>query len=513
MKMRILVAALWSLSLVVVYSFARRDVSVEPAPPPSDPVSARNNIVIHDVSTQAPTQSARSNPAPSPAASSNSATASVTTGGGRITSGSMQRTLSTALESKDPISRNLEIAQMIAGLDANNVQAALQAFQDAPRNRENEEYFRLFMHAWGQIDGKAALDFAFNSDDPRRFVGAAGSAMSSWAATDPNAALDYLENGEFDDRARGYMRDSLVRGWAGSDLYGASSYVSTLGEGDQRNRLSQMLVDQYLEQDGPAGAMRWAEDVARNAPDDQYRSVVMNRVADRIAQSDPETAANWVDQELASGAISSRTLGEIASEWGERDPVMAASWLESHFDDQRVNGDVVAGLARQWAREDPVAAAGWVDQYLGNDRLVNREVVQNLTGEWADDDPQAAIAWVSRIQNPEVQGPGYASIMERWAREDANAAGAWLNQQPATPVRDYAVEAFANRIAWESPEVALLWAQEIQDEERRVRSTVRTAQALYRQNPDALQNYLPDLGLSEEAQREITNPRRGRGRR
>jgi hypothetical protein len=136
--------------------------------------------------------------------------------------------------------------------------------------------------------------------------------------------------------------------------------------------------------------------------------------------------------------------------------------------------------------------------------------VASLSREWADNDPQGAVDWVSRIPDPQVQGPGYASIMDRWARENAGAAGSWLNQQPVTPVRDYAVEAFANRIAWESPEVALLLAQEIQDEERRVRSTIRTAQALYRQDPELYQTYLPELGLSEDAQRQITNPRRGR---
>lgn len=511
MKIRILVAILWSLSLLGVYSLARRSSVPDDLAAETDPVGKRNHIVIYEPNPSLASGNARADRSDSAeGAEVPRDLGPADSGMGRISSRFMEQTLGRALDSKDPVARNLEIAQMIAGLDASNVQAALQAFQDAPRNRENEEYFRLFMHAWGQIDGKAALDFAFNSDDPRRYVVAAGAAMSSWAATNPNAAVDYLETSEMDDRARRFMTDSLVRGWADGDLHGAGAYVASLQPGDQRNNLAQMLVGQYLDQEGPAGAMRWAEQTAMSGLDEAYSSVVMNRVADRIAQTDPETAALWFDQSSANTAISSRTLGEIASEWGERDPIAAAAWLDSHIGDERVNGDAMAGLARQWARQDPQGAAAWVGQHLDQGGLVNGQVVASLSREWADNDPQGAIDWVSRIPDPQVQGPGYASIMDRWARENAGAAGSWLNQQPVTPVRDYAVEAFANRIAWESPEVALLWAQEIQDEERRVRSTIRTAQALYRQDPELYQSYLPELGLSEDAQRQITNPRRGR---
>lgn len=80
---------------------------------------------------------------------------------------------------------------------------------------------------------------------------------------------------------------------------------------------------------------------------------------------------------------------------------------------------------------------------------------------------------------------------------------------PPSPQRDAAVSGFARGYAWQDPEAALAWAQDISDPSLRERSLTQVGQAYYRRNPDAARAWLEQSGLSAEAQQAVTSPRRG----
>lgn len=64
-----------------------------------------------------------------------------------------------ALRVTDPQRRQDEIARLLQELDAGNVTAALEAFEEGPRGDEYEAPFHAFLHAWGRIDSASAISY------------------------------------------------------------------------------------------------------------------------------------------------------------------------------------------------------------------------------------------------------------------------------------------------------------------------------------------------------------------
>ena len=74
------------------------------------------------------------------------------------------------------------------GDDQTRGDAALDALREAPQGFEMWQKMALFAGAWGKIDGPAALEYAKELPGPGRMFGSA-SALSGWAAVDPDAAI------------------------------------------------------------------------------------------------------------------------------------------------------------------------------------------------------------------------------------------------------------------------------------------------------------------------------------
>jgi len=438
--------------------------------------------------------------------------------GHAIDARSIRKQLPQALRSRDLVAGNLAVAEILAGLNKDNIGAALRVFEDAPGSFRTDSYFRLFMHAWGKVDGQAAVEYALSDDRGRRVRGAGMMAIGAWAGADPLAAQDFLASLDADRRTQQYLTEGLVRGWSETDLAGATAFVDGMGDSGEQGRYVYLLASQYMSQEGTRGAFRWAESAALQHAGTPYLSQIVNSVTVEVARRDPEEAAAWIDRNADNEALSSRAFAEVADELAERDPVAASQWLDKYFDDERVNARVVGEMTREWARSDAAAAAEWVSQHAGSEKI-DVNVVSSISRQWAEDEPLAAIEWLDTLNNDTLMIRGLASVVDRWANQDATAAGDWLNTIDRDATYDPVVESYANRVAYQSPQLAMIWAREIEDAERSERTTIRVAQVLYRQDPQVVRDWLPASGLSEEAQNAILNPRSrgwgwgGRGRR
>ncbi|MFT5121902.1 MAG: hypothetical protein ACI9TH_000020 [Kiritimatiellia bacterium] len=410
----------------------------------------------------------------------------------------------------DTMANNLLVAQMLANLTPENVMQTLAVFEQAENGPLNDHNFRMFMYAWGEIDGQAATKYAFFNEDSKKVHFGGSVAMIGWSSQDPDAAKAFVEGVEDDNRSKGYMMDALVRGWAKTDLNGASNYVGTLDDTDGRRKMVEHLAQERIKREGSGSALAWADTVASGSDDAKYANQVVNEVAFHAARKDPMVARDWVERNLDSEYLSPRIFEEVADEMVGVDPRAAADFLDQHFDDPRVNGKVIAEMTEEWARTDPTATAAWLEQYVGHEKI-NKEVVHELAGEWADSDPEAALAWVAALESKDLQKKGLASAIDHWSRHDTAAVGEWLNGQTQRgDLYDSAIEVYASRISREAPVAALSWAQQIQDEGMRERTTVRAGQAMYREDPDAVLSWLPTSGLSERAQQAIQKPQDNR---
>ena len=105
------------------------------------------------------------------------------------------------------------------------------------------------------------------------------------------------------------------------------------------------------------------------------------------------------------------------------------------------------------------------------------------------------------------QTAGLSNAFNDWEDRDPAAAGQYLLAMPQSAKRDSAISGFATGYAWQNPQIAITWANEISDSTMRQNSLIFSGQVYFRSNPDAARAWLETSGLPPEAQQQITNPR------
>lgn len=384
--------------------------------------------------------------------------------------GELREKLTMALHSKDVISQNLVIAHLLAQLTPENVQAALQAFEDTPRSEHRDHSFRLFMHAWAKLDGAAALDHL--SHAPAHKVGGSEQwAMSGWSQENPAAALDYVD-GQTDKR-RNQLYPGLIRGWARTDLEQVRTHVEQIEHPGQRKRLVNVLARSTIVDHGGAAALDWVNRTTANAgaDDGAFRNTVFNQV---FSQMRPEEAPE------------------------------VAAWIDTHPDHPDLDDWVFQKVSRDYAQADADGAVDWVEKYrLSGSERFNYGVIGNFAGSWAKNDPNAAMEWANNMEQPSRRSSAYSQIAKHWTESDIASAEAWLQAGQGDRLMDDARLKFTTRIAEEDPVRALEYAVQIIRPDMREEGMVSAARVLYQRNPDAVLAWLPVSGLGGQAQARI----------
>lgn len=361
------------------------------------------------------------------------------------TSGS-KVTVGAYLRETDSLVANKMFAELLLSLSEDNARELFDALQE---NGAEGQQIGLFLEAWGKIDGAAAVAAISElGGDGRRKSFATMSALTGWASTDPEGAKAHLatvENGW----EKGMMMQGLVRGLAKNDPQVATDYVLKI-DAEQR-----------------AAAAAQGEG---NNREDRNRGFSVDRQMD---------------------AIASVQMKRGVSE--------ATTWAES-LPDGSVKSSAFDRVAEEYARTDAAGAAEWVKQHAGNeyaDRAV-REVAEEL----ARKDPASAIDWVEDL--PEASQAGaMRETMERWTEKDPVAAGNYLTAMAPSEVRDQAVSSFARELDRREPQVAADWASSIKNEELRMETLQSVARSWIRSNADDAKAWLPNSGISAEAQQNL----------
>jgi hypothetical protein len=285
---------------------------------------------------------------------------------------------------------------------------------------------------------------------------------------------------EGDDRRRAMSSYAVIAGWATVDPEAAKAHLATVEDGWQRNMLMQGIVSGLAKND-PGAATAYVLEL-----DAQRRATAQN-------DGEPRGDDRW------RGSEYDRQMETIANEQIRRGMTVATSWAEG-LPDGDIKGAAFDRVAETFARDDPAAAAKWIQQHADHefaDRGV-REVAEELARE----DPAAAARWISELPE-ERQSGAMRQTMERWTREDPVAAGEYLTAMPGGNVRDSAVSSFARELDREDPQVAAQWAASIANEEMRQETLQSVARSWVRTNADEAKLWLPNSGLSPEAQQNV----------
>jgi len=321
---------------------------------------------------------------------------------GTIPSGEVSRRISSALADPDPIRRNASVAQMLLELDQSNVADMLSAFENAPGGRDNDRFFNDFLFAWARVSGEEAVKYAMDPESPKRTRGDEVTAVSGWAAVDPDAARQFVEGVENSD-VRQWMHLGVLKEMVQNNLDGAISYseqnVKSRARGEQMDRIADALVAQRGEQ----ALIEWINGIDHTKKENDllsYKNYAVRIALDRTLKSNPDMALQFVTDNAEQPFLSSETLERASRAAGDsiQDEIQ---WLVDLPEQVKGQRHAIGERFEDFIRDDFVGAGKWLaGQPLGP---AYDEAIQDYAMSAAKDNPEAALSWVDRISDQRLK--------------------------------------------------------------------------------------------------------------
>jgi len=317
----------------------------------------------------------------------------------------------TLLKTSDPLESSL-LAAWARSLEPGAAAEIINALKAQPANLRRNDLLGALYNASAEHDPKGFLSDTNGILVPALREKSIGTALKTWAAQDPKAALQWIKDnpGTASASAGDERFAAAIAGFASTDPTGALATVSALSDNNPRDRL--------------------------------MKSAATKALADALAEQGQFTQATTFFSELPAGQTRNDAYAELAQRWTEIAPTDAATWVEGLTNDASLKEAMGSQVAKEWAMTDPASAATWA----------------------AKMDAQDTAAGVSE------GSPGstlLATTIRAWTTYDLDSAGQFLNLLPSSPTKDPAVAIFALRASQEDPQGAFQWVSTISDPQMR----------------------------------------------
>lgn len=280
------------------------------------------------------------------------------------------------------------------------------------------------------------------------------------AEEDPEAAMQWLQSQSTgSERLRGMLE--VVALWAAEDSESALLWLESNAQGLARLEALNSGVELWAETD-PAGAAEWIDGMAN----DGSKLAAAKSLAGKWVREAPEAAAAWVSG-LATGSIRDEAAATLAKAWAETDPEAASIWAfaEAEFNG---NNELLVETIQSYTAQSPDDAEAFLRQMT--EAYAAPVVLAGHVIARAEQDPAATAEWLIQLSPTDpIYSSEYANgLMQVWAETDSIAASEWLSEQPPGEQRDAAISGFSESIQRFEPEAAAIWANTIDNPDRRV---------------------------------------------
>ncbi|MEZ5325391.1 MAG: hypothetical protein R3F19_10035 [Verrucomicrobiales bacterium] len=337
-------------------------------------------------------------------------------GNGVIRSKDMGQAMRDALKESDPLKSNLLFTQLMSELTPENVEAALEALSEAPQGFEMWQKMALFAGAWGKIDGPAALEYAKELPGPGRMFGSA-SALSGWAAVDPDAAIAWADENQSDGRESIMAKAGILRGLTISDPARATEYLQSLpADTEGLDQLVSTVANEQMKQ-GMSAATTWATSLSTDA----LKQDAFEQLGNEYARQDPVKAASWIEA-FADQPYTSKAVEEVADEWAEVDPGAAVDWAARL--PEATQATAMESAFQEWEESDAESASAYLQ---GMESSPTKDAaIAGFVSDLGKEQPAAAIEWANTIENEATRTEALTDVASDWFKADPEAAGAWI---------------------------------------------------------------------------------------
>jgi hypothetical protein len=319
---------------------------------------------------------------------------------------------------ENPLDRNRALLAFIDQLGPDDFEGAVAHFRSLGITDSRLGEYTLLLSAWAKADPLAALSYA---GENTRGNFAANTILTTWASIDPQSAIRWAEANHTGEEANPYMA-GVIRGIAANDPQLATSLLTSMPRSRERGDALDAVLP-YLLAQGNDAARTWIENIS----DEALRSGAMQRVADRLAASDPAGTAAWL---IANpGEATQRSMDDVYRTWARQDEQAAMASLQTLPSGEN-RSNALRGILNNIAAEDPSRALSMMDRYASD---LNDRVVQDFVWNSYRNNPSIAVSQIARITNTGHRDYMYRRTLDRWLESEPAAARAWIQSNTLPP--------------------------------------------------------------------------------
>ncbi|MGJ8695051.1 MAG: hypothetical protein ACSHYF_01945 [Verrucomicrobiaceae bacterium] len=317
----------------------------------------------------------------------------------------------------DPIARIQGMLSLVENLKPDEFQDLVASFRGLDMTRERMSEYSILLTAWAKIDPLAALDYAKeNTGTPF----ARQTILAAWAQTQPEAAISWAEqNYSGDSKRANPWIVGIINGIVSSDLNRATQLLEGLPYSEGRGEALGIVLRE-LRQQGTLAAQDWIDDLN----DDQLRTGAASRLAESLAQANPEAALTWVASVSEDSLL--RSSGTIVEEWARTDPAAARTWVDSQPNDTKAAA--ARGLMSAIAADDPKGASRWLSQFEGQPEF--DRAVQSFVYNVVQKEPELGADWIMKLTNEREQERTFHRILGTMLRDDPQRMMNYIQNNP-----------------------------------------------------------------------------------
>ena len=295
-------------------------------------------------------------------------------------------------------------------------------FQERLRKRDEiliHDELWLLADEWASQEPEAAVTWMnqLEFDDVRNPY--LFAALSQWAVQDQESALAWVAGQQPEkEESELYLKAALIRGMARNDPDAAAAFLLK-----QPKSLMRSTIDFVL------GA--WAQESLQRAfagisgLPAELRILAYGKIAKHLS---PETLAQACEVSLSHESSKERAALQkaLADRWAQRSPEEALAWAE-----KIPIPDVTATVAKQWARQEPLKASTWLATRRGTPEydLSARAVAWSVVGL----DAHLAFSQVEAIQSEGLRLETFEQMGRFWISDQPTQARAFLEGDNPLP--------------------------------------------------------------------------------
>ena len=262
---------------------------------------------------------------------------------------------------------------------------------DSPRAMLRER----LLARWTRLAPVAAAAWAIEIPGPEERSETLVQVAVDWAESDWSGAAAWARSLS-DENARDELLLQLAHASLREEPLRALELSIELPAGRRREELLAQAVGSWALRE-PQNAAEWA----RSLSGEEERARALESVVVSWAETDAIAAAKFAMDNLPSGKGLDRAVVAVVQRWGQSDPSSAAKWIE-RFESGALQSAATENLVATWFAGDPEGPAGWLKS-LQPGALRDNSIASYARQLASIDERALATRWLSQVDNHDLR--------------------------------------------------------------------------------------------------------------